>query len=713
MKRLICLIAFLSGFTLQAQEKLDPIWITTTDANFTVPQYKKMEWGFVFPKSINTEILNFFRNEANGLNPYDPLDLDLRITVVSPSGKSRELYGFFYQEFKEEMNGKPGEANYKNQYTIVNTKEPWRFRFAPDEEGKWTAKVELYSKEKLIAKNSSEITFNCVKSDHKGYLKISKTGEEKDRWMYYSGTGEPFFGIAANVTSPGEMTSAPSAMKRQYDGVKQFIAAGGNFVRLELGGQSAVPDFPDHNNYTQKLDELFAFDKLISLCEDNGVYMILFRHHVEVITRGWALSEWGKNPYNKDLKGTVKDYFTDEKEIKRWQLNSLRYQFARFCYSPNSAFYGFSEVDNWYEELKIEKTKNEETELAEMVAKWILMQKDYVRNNLHNEHTLFMNTFASVGHLWKTKASPTALSDVVGLHSYLSEDKHRNLKDRYPYTQRVFTKEKVPVFFEEIGLSGEFINAQCCISVDYHNDEWSTAFMGGMSIGMNWWWDCGIFDNNYELELVSIKNFFKGEDLRAGNFSPQAWTDNNNDQKRLLENYALVSENGERALGWIHNSTVYWRNLNDNQCLQNLITNKTDQSEKCVTAKDPHGFPNTGYDFPWIEVNMYAHNNVKGYDNPKYIDAYGKVIPINTSSETDKKTVTLEGFKSNPIGKIEQWYRIDFYSTKMNQTEMKPIEEMSQTISSSMRGKIEFVIPTLDLNNPDYAYKITYLGRYK
>ena len=96
-----------------------------------------------------------------------------------------------------------------------------------------------------------------------------------------------------------------------------------------------------------------------------------------------------------------------------------------------------------------------------------------------------------------------------------------------------------------------------------------------------------------------------------------------------------------------------------------------------------------------------------------YIDAYGKVIPINTSSETNLKTVSLEGFKSNPIGKIEQWYRIDFYSTKMNQKDMKPIEGMSQTISSSMRGKIEFVVPTLDLNNPDYAYKITYLGRYK
>jgi hypothetical protein len=52
MKTLIYLIAFLSALSLQAQEKLDPIWITTTDANFTVPQFKKMEWGFVFPKAI-------------------------------------------------------------------------------------------------------------------------------------------------------------------------------------------------------------------------------------------------------------------------------------------------------------------------------------------------------------------------------------------------------------------------------------------------------------------------------------------------------------------------------------------------------------------------------------------------------------------------------------------------------------------------------------
>ena len=112
------------------------------------------------------------------------------------------------------------------------------------------------------------------------------------------------------------------------------------------------------DNYSSKLDEMYAFDKIVELCENNNVYFIVFRHHVELMNSrtnpggsDWSGVSWFDNPYRKALDLQFKkDYFTDS-VAKVWQKNSLRYVFSRWGYSPNFTFYGYSEVDNWYKDL--------------------------------------------------------------------------------------------------------------------------------------------------------------------------------------------------------------------------------------------------------------------------------------------------------------------------------------------------------------------------
>lgn len=55
-------------------------------------------------------------------------------------------------------------------------------------------------------------------------------------------------------------------------------------------------------------------------------------------------------------------------------------------------------------------------------------------------------------------------------------------------------------------------------------------------------------------------------------------------------------------------------------------------------------------------------------------------------------------------------YQIDFYNTR-GYAYNPP--SSSQTIHSNTLGKLKPHVPNLDNSNPDYAYKISYLGHYK
>ncbi|MFN5909946.1 MAG: hypothetical protein ACK45H_01300, partial [Bacteroidota bacterium] len=559
-----------------------------------------------------------------------------------------------------------------------------------------------------------------------GYLTIGSEGNEADRWMYFSETGEPFYAISENLASAGECGYLPSQNKRHLEALDKFIAEGGNFARFELGAQAALPDWPLHHNYFEKLDEMHAFDRIIEKCEKNGVYFILFRHHVEVMLREeWAAIRWQNNPYLKafGLKN-VEEYFTNEAAIK-WQKNCLRYVFSRWGYSPNMAFYGYSEVDNWYYQLSKEleglkqtnqvgipgsSGKDAESYAAARLRIWISGQQDYISKHL-NEKVKFCHTYASVGKMETSFATSFfTLSDIVGLHSY-GDIKDINFKRRFDILEAYWKKYRKPVFIEEMGP--EKIAMFCCTGIEFHNSVWSTAFMGGFGTGMDWWWDRGVFDFDYQKDLGKIATFFEGIDLRKGVYSPQKW-DDANVKKRKLENYSLVRSDGEHAIGWVHNATFYWRNLfTENPCMNNMIIGKTDENEPCFFAKDVHGHPfqKYGAPCPWNHVDVYQHENLSGFDNKSFTDRYtaeGGAVAIVKAGKRSNPSFSVKGLKGS-LSIKKHWYRIQFYST--NGEGLSHIGKLDQIVHTSAGGNLKVEVPDLDVANPDYAYKVIYLNR--
>lgn len=704
-------------------EPLDYTWFEPNKTPGTIGKHKKMELGFALPIAITEQINQFLINGNGGINPFDPDAIDFKIHLTAPDGSKITRFAFYYAAFSENVSGNASNPSaIRNEFIKQQTAFPWRFRFCPNEEGTWgiTIEVIIPGSETI---HYSDLWFNCIPSNHKGILQVSQTNSDKDRWMYYSETGEPFFAISENIASAGECGYFPSQMRRQLEGVQKLIDAGGNFTRFELGGQSALPDWPIYNNYNSKLDEMFAFDKLVEKCEENDIYFTLFRHHVEVMDReNWADIRWELNPYHVGLNSTIIDYFSDAKAVE-WQNKCLRYIFSRWGYSSNMSFYSYSEVDNWYTKLleveSKENIKNDNGNLSQkdavlLVKGWIENQHSYIKKELNNS-ILFCHSPARLSDLEKKpETSFFSISDVVGLHSY-GERKNINFEERYDKVEEYWERYKKPVFLEEMGPNK--IAMFCCTGIEFHNSIWSTAMMGGIGTGMDWWWDGGVFDMNYQVDLKHIALFFDSEDLRAGNYSPQKWKDASID-KMKLEHYALEQENKERALGWIHNATFYWRNMVErNSCLKNIIEGTSSNNTPCYFRVDPNGHPYSklGYACPIEHSDVYKHENLKDFDHPQLKDAFtekgGAQIIHCTEGNSKNPTFRISNLKSSGLFAKKHWYSVQFYYTQGNNFGV--VANETQVLSTNRRGMLEPHVPNLDFENPDFAYKAIYIGEYK
>lgn len=708
-------------------------WYEPFSGSASIGKYNKMEIGFQLPGNVTGQINKFIQKGVDGINPFDPEQIDFRVKLTDPGGKEITRFAFYYKPFIEDL-----EAD---TFIPDTTSFPWRFRFAPNLTGNWNMEISVVLKGETTLTHEA-ISFVCVDSNHPGILQVTETNSEGDRWLKYSETNKTFFAVSNNISSGGFCAYLPTQNRRQMEAVQELIDAGGNFTRFELGGQAALPDWPVYNDYKGKFDEMYAFDRLVDLCENNNVYFTVFRHHVEVMDGGnpnehsWDGMGWFDNPYRMAFTiGSYEEYFTKE-EIIKWQNNTLRYIFSRWGYSPSFAFYSYSEIDRWYSKLFEDEEQRKvtgrkeitdggkftEKESIKLLAKWVENQQNFIKTNF-NDKMMFCHSYAIVPKNEKNKNFKGFfhLSDVIGVHNY-GEVKNINYKKRYDQLEQYWEIYKKPVIMEEMGINK--IPLHCCTGIDYHNSIWSTAMMGDFGTGMDWWWDRGIHDFGYQNELKIIQLFFAGEDLKKGNYSPQKWEDvasidagNYAANHRTIENYALKSADNEKVIGWVHNATYYWRNLADEMpCIQDLIDDNK-LSDPCYVAKNKHFNPsNVGK----IEICWYTEQHDLSseihteYSHKRYEDHFtrrGGAIDIGDSCAiTENPIFTIKDLKPS-VGLKKNWYRIEFYYTEGNV--LKVNQSATQIIHTNSEGDLKPHVPDLNKLNPDYAYKIVFIGRSK
>lgn len=155
------------------------------------------------------------------VHPFDPCEVQLDVLVTEPSGRSLMVPAFWGQDYERAdlvQGGKPVAWCYPQGTGS------WKVRLAPTQLGRYVLRASLQDREGQVF--SSPVTFECVASPGKGFLRASR---EDPRFFEFS-DGQPFFAIGQNLAflGQGQYVTIPKA--EEIFG--KLATTGANFLRI-------------------------------------------------------------------------------------------------------------------------------------------------------------------------------------------------------------------------------------------------------------------------------------------------------------------------------------------------------------------------------------------------------------------------------------------------------------------------------------------------
>ena len=208
---------------------------------------------------------------------------------------------------------------------------------------------------------------------------------------------------------------------------------------------------------------------------------------------------------------------------------------------------------------------------------------------------------------------------------------------------------------------------------------------GNLSSGLHWWWDRGIFLKQYDNYFKYLSNFLTGVNYQNFEYKYKTWKSFPLIKYMRIENFYMVRKNKEWAMGWVHNATYRWRNFyNSSPCIRSVVDNQS-LNYTCIAE----------------DGTLLEPSSSDNYSD--HTDYYG-----NNVSNIVNKPIKIKGLKG-AWGWKKHWYRIDFYQTQ----NVSPSNMFSYSLTqhTNISGTLKPAI-TLKSPSPDFAYKVTYLGKY-
>lgn len=649
-------------------------------------KWEKFEIGIRPATPIQREIDQFLRYKEGGINPFAEEDLCISGEFRAPSGKVIRRDAFYYQPYKADI----GENRWRKDSTSSN----FRIRFAPDETGEWLCTVHIRVRGEIIER-LSPLSFKVQASESKGHLLLPGKKAANPFVFTTAEDGKGFFAIGENITHSNYIELDPRSHERHKRWLKELADVGGNFVRLEMGAQNFLVDWDDLHDYSSRLPRAAAFDEIVDLCMERGLYFILFNHHVEYEAReehkNWPDRpvQWDNNPFKKQLGMNNPDEVFSSEKAWHYFKRRYRYLFSRWAYAPQFAIYEFSELDNMFEKLTPGQSKYKTSSTTRaLFLNFFLRLKKYIQIELGYNEKMIAVSFASNPDYKILDQHIYTHCDVTFAHKY-GERKDENFIHRWSMMEKLRRYFGKPCLMEEMGPADA--NIYCCSKIQYHNDLWSGAFMGGFGTGLHWWWDRGIHDLSYHKDLIALSRFFEDVDLSDRKYEVRRISDKMSftlaaRRKRTYEVYYLRDEKGDKLYGWVHNATAFWRN-ETSACIGELIEKKhLSQPCKMEDGAELGCAPPCA---AWID-----------YPGKNYLDDYQKII------ELKNLIVEIGGLRMSPVFGKKHQYKIQWYSTEGKGGVFK--EEL---LNSKASGKLRLNVPEMGPGKAnDHAFKITWMG---
>ena len=450
-------------------------------ANSVVEQYEKFE--------VSLHLSGQYEN------PYDYDQIWVKANMISPSGETTLIDGFFMQDY--EMNSINGRLTPKGEGAFY-------LRFAPMEEGEWSYSITVTDSTNTIT--TDPFYFQCTaptKANSKGFIRTDLTN-----YLHHD-NGDSYIPIGENMAW---------ANGNPYLGYKNwlesFIPSGGNFFRLwhahwglGIEWKKGVSGFEGLRRYKQT--NCFYQDWLFDYCADNGVtIMLTLQHHGPVSTQ--VNPNWNESPYNTRNGGpcqSTEEFFYNQTAIADTK-NRYRYIIARWGYARS--------ILAWELFNEVEWTDNFDT-IRPKVVDWHYDMSSFIKENDPNNH-LVTTSYAHDNFDPDVWIYPDI--DITQTHYYF--DNAHLERVLAAGNRRYLEQFEKPTLNGEFGLGGtaDLSNADPD-GIHLHNNMWGSLFSGAFGTGLTWWWDRYIHPKDLYYHFMAISMMTEDIPFRVKNMKPE------------------------------------------------------------------------------------------------------------------------------------------------------------------------------------------------
>ncbi|NOZ60311.1 MAG: cellulase family glycosylhydrolase [Calditrichaeota bacterium] len=393
------------------------------------------------------------------INPFDVRESGLIARIGLSSGETENHFCFY-----------DGEKDGKSL---------WRFRFTPQQTGKYLIQFEL--KTKKISQKSKTFSINVVPAQEHGFLRR----DPQSHFGFRFDDGAYFRGIGENV-----------AWAENYEFYFSRLAKNGcNFVRIWMCPWNLALEWKESGLGKYNLQNAARLDSVLSLARRYEIYVMLcFDYHGVVQKEQGYFKEkkWNDNPYNFRNGGpcrTEAEFFTSPK-AKKFYKQRLDYIVARWGYSPQIAAWEF------WNEVDLTAGKPED------VIRWHEEMAEYLREVDPYDH-LITTSFSGEGYLdiWRIEEM-----DFSQTHHYNQPDFTYSLPATISEMENQFHK---PHVVGEFGVDfrgpKESRNADPT-NLGIHNGLWAGLFSPTPILPLTWWWDSLIDSSDLYTLFRTIAN---------------------------------------------------------------------------------------------------------------------------------------------------------------------------------------------------------------
>jgi hypothetical protein len=497
-------------------KKLPTIIITLLTLTYGVAQN-------AFPPPTGPVISNIFQSDSVAMydkfearllvnakyeNPFDPEDIDVMATFISPSGKTWRIPGF-----------------YQSSLGIS-----WNVRFAADEAGTW--KYTVHVKERRGEITSPEKTFKVYKSKYAGPIYIA----DNKRYLQHK-NGSPFFGVG--LWYNGRVT------KENLDELK---SKGVNFISNFITPIETLAT--GVGRYDQEV--CARIDEMFELCEEREMVISLnlwFHSFLSETVWGGGNIRWFTNPYQHIT--AAKDFYRSD-EAWKYQEKLYRYFIARWGYSRSLAI--------WFIVDEINGTDGWVSGDSVMAGQWTKKVHDYLKANDPYNHP---TTGTRSGGLKEFFHDGYKVTDIAGREIYeaqgfpITKTATLDSADVHPlkhsYTNyagqitRIWDDYGKPVIIGETGWDHTYFEpGMPGFLAMHHNILWVSLATGSCMTPFWWAFSPRMNDVAVSNQLLNVRRF-------TGNIAFSRLTNLKRVEVKIPDGDGFAMQSDQLTYGWVVN----------------------------------------------------------------------------------------------------------------------------------------------------------------